>query len=122
MRQSATETGQLSVRRTQGCEPDGEGVILFLRNLYPQKTAESVAADTGLRPTTVRKWIDRGPAPSFRATLALIAAYGPALLAVAFGRNPPEWLSHAAHVEEMKRLRAEQARIAEKIARMGLEA
>lgn len=118
VRQSGRKFGQLSAKRGQKCEPDGEAVVGFLRQLYPSKTAEFVAADVGLSATTVRKWLDRGSRPSFCAFVKLVATYGPALLAVAFGDDPPDWLARAAVDEEMATLRAEHARLVEKLARM----
>lgn len=118
MRHSSRERGQLSVRRAQKCEPDVDAVIDYLRRVHPHKTAEFVAAAAEQQPTTVRKWLDRGSAPSFPAFVKLVAAYGPALLAVAFGDEPPEWLSRAARAERQAALEAEHARIGEELAKV----
>lgn len=116
--QSPRKSAQLRARHAQLCKADPERVTSFLRARYPTKTAETVAAETGLQATAVRQWLDRGSAPSFRAMLSLIAAYGPALLAVAMGDDPPEWLSKAARAERQAALEAEHARIGEELARM----
>jgi DNA-binding phage protein len=116
--QSSQKNAQLMVRRAHLCKADPERVTSFLRARYPTKTAEIVAADTGLQATTIRQWLDRGSAPSFRATLALIAAYGPALLAIAMGDEPPEWLSRAARAERQAELEARLADTAAELEQM----
>lgn len=118
MRQSGHESGQLSVRRGQKCEPDGDAVVSFLRQLYPKKTAEFVEADTDVSARTVRKWLDRGSSPSFPAIMKLFAAYGPALLMVAFGRNPPDWASRAAKAERQAEVEARLAHAAAELEEM----
>lgn len=80
----------------------------FLRRLYPVKTAENVAADTGISANTIGKWLDRGSAPTSWAFLRLLAAYGPEL-ARAVMTDPPEWLDRAAREEERRRLAAQIA-------------
>ncbi|KAA2237705.1 hypothetical protein [Salinarimonas soli] len=85
-----------------------ERINAFLRQLYPLKTAEAVAADTGISANTVAKWLERGSAPSTWATFRLIGAYGPEF-ACAVMANPPAWLDRAAREEEQRRLRTEIA-------------
>ncbi|MCJ2129197.1 hypothetical protein [Methylobacterium sp. E-045] len=86
----------------------GERTTAFLRQRYPTKTAENVAADTGISPNTIGKWLDRGSAPTSWAFLRLLAAYGPEL-ACATMETPPAWLARAAREEDQRRLRAEIA-------------
>lgn len=74
----------------------GHRLCAFLRRQHPSKTVERVAADTGIAPATVAKWIEREGSPSVPALIRLAAAYGPdVLLAIA-----PElsWLATAAHL------------------------
>lgn len=84
----------------------GERVATFLRRLYPANTAANVAADTGLTEAAVQKWLSRGSSPSLAAAGRLALAYGPEILAAAWG-EAPEWLTTAAMAEEESRLAAE---------------
>jgi DNA-binding phage protein len=79
-------------------------IVAFLRHLHPYKTAECVAADTGIRATTVAKWLERGSAPNLAAGFRLIRAYGPEFVCAVM-TNPPEWLDAAAREEKRNRLR-----------------
>lgn len=85
-------------------------IVAYLRQLYPTKTAESVAADTLISQGTVQKWLDRGSAPGVIALLALAAAYGPPLLAAAY-LHPPDWLDQAARAARQHELEAQLATI-----------
>lgn len=80
----------------------------FLRSKYPVKTAENVAADTGLPTATVQRWLDRGSAPSLWALGKLIGAYDAEVLCAAL-ENPPAWLVAAARQQERERLEREIA-------------
>lgn len=80
----------------------------FLRRIHPLKTAENVAADTGISPNTIAKWLERGSAPTSWAFLKLLSAYGPEL-ACAVMTDPPSWLDRAAREEERRRLEGQIA-------------
>ncbi|KAB1079350.1 hypothetical protein [Methylobacterium soli] len=67
-----------------------------------------MAADTGISPNTIAKWLDRGSAPTSWAFLRLLSAYGPEL-ACAVMTDPPAWLDRAAREEERRRLEAQIA-------------
>ncbi len=82
----------------------------FLRSKYPEKTAEHVAADTGLPVATVQRWLDRGSAPSLWALGKLIGAYDAEVLCAAL-ENPPAWLVAAARQQERERLEREIAEL-----------
>lgn len=94
------------IRQTPASVRSGaaERIIAFLRSRYPTKTADNVAADTGLGAPTVQTWIDRCTAPNIVGIIALTSAYGPDFLTACMGERAPAWLS-AAHRE------AEAARI-----------
>jgi len=98
---------------------DGEAcpdrAVAFIRRLYPTKTADCVAADTGLPSQTVRRWLEGVAKPSWAGFSRLILAYGPAFL-VAVYPNCPKWLDEAHHRERLAALEAEQVRIAAEIA------
>ncbi|TXN26863.1 hypothetical protein [Methylobacterium sp. WL19] len=86
----------------------------FLRALYPQKTADNVAADTGISANTIAKWLDRGSAPTSWAFLRLIEAYG-AEFACAVMAKPPAWLDRAARDQRNDRLQAQIAKLQSQI-------
>ena len=87
----------------------------FLRQLYPVKTADNVAADTGISANTVSKWLDRGSAPTSWAFLRLLEAYG-AEFACAVMAKPPVWLDRAAHEQKRDRLQAQIATLQAELA------
>lgn len=91
-----------------------ERVAAFLRQMHPVKTAEAVAAETGLACDTVRKWLARASAPALPALLALIAVYGPDFLDAVLAR-PPDWVVRAAQQRRLVALEAEQARLSRMI-------
>ncbi|MCE4223433.1 hypothetical protein HCU64_06690 [Methylobacterium sp. C25] len=80
--------------------------IDFLRRLHPQKTAENVAADTGIAAATVARWMDRGSAPNSAAFLKLLGAYGPELLCATMD-NPASWIDRACREIRRERIRTE---------------
>ncbi|KQP61084.1 transcriptional regulator [Methylobacterium sp. Leaf108] len=80
----------------------------FLRSLYPTKTADNVAVDTGISANTISKWLERGSAPASWAFLRLLEAYGPEL-ACAVMADPPAWLDRAAREQKRERLEAQIA-------------
>ena len=81
-------------------EARADRVIALLTRYHPFKTAESVAADTGIRAGTVRQWMARESAPNFAAFCKLIGAYGPEILVAAL-ESPPKWLDDAARAEQL---------------------
>lgn len=78
----------------------------FLRTKHPVKTAEHVAAETGISAPTVARWLDRGSAPNLWATLQLVGAYGAEVIC-ALMDQPPASLALAARAERRTRLLAE---------------
>lgn len=85
----------------------GERVICFLRNIHPAKTAENVAADTGVAAATVKKWMERSSVPSGLAMMRLIATYGPEFLVAAFP-SAPLWLRDASRAYRIAKLSQQQ--------------
>lgn len=128
MGQSSLKNGQLSglsgqlskrVCISRAFAPDhAERVRTFLRRRYPARTVDMVCADTGLDAARVRKWLDRGSAPSLAALLCLIAAYGPDFLAVLMGEGAPGWLCESRRQERARTIAAEQARLAAELTRL----
>lgn len=100
---------------------DGEAcpdrAVAFIRRLYPTKTADCVAADTGLSAQTVRRWLEGVAKPSWAGFSRLIFAYGPAFL-IAVYPNAPAWLDDAHRRERLAALEAAQARIQAEIAEL----
>jgi len=82
-------------------------IVDFLRRIHPVKTAENVAADSGLHVDTIQKWIDRGSAPSLVGILTLTGAYGPDVLVAAYGERSPMWLTRIAKAERAARIEAQ---------------
>jgi len=90
----------------------------YLRSLRPDKTAETVAAETGLPADTIAKWLPpTRSAPSFGALLVLAGVYGPAVLAAAYKRPPP-WLDAAVAEAERQDLTQLAARIEAQLSKM----
>lgn len=118
MRNAAQSSSNFAHRKSKFSRIEPERVVEFLQGAHPLKTADHVAANTGIPSGTVRKWLEGKALPKSGALIALVGAYGPALLAVAFGNEPPEWLSRAARAERQAALEAEQARIREELAQM----
>lgn len=104
--QSSQKFGQLSQNFGQLSEECADRVVAFLRARYPAKTAESVAAETGLGADRIRKWIDRGSKPSCAACFVMISVYGPEFLSAVMDR-PPAWIDTAARAARREQLRAE---------------
>lgn len=80
----------------------------FLKSLYPVKTADNVAVDTGISANTIAKWLDRGSAPTSWAFLRLLEAYGAEFACFVMAR-PPSWLDRAAREQKHDRLQAQIA-------------
>lgn len=78
---------------------DFSGLVAFLRQEHPTKTAESVEALCGIPAPTVRKWLSGETTPSGAAPATLLLAYGPEAFASCV-KCAPRWL-HAAVREEM---------------------
>jgi hypothetical protein len=89
MREVSGEGGGMSGQKFSkfGNDVDGSRLVGFLTKLHPQKTADCVAADTGVPASTVRKWLAGDTTPGFAATHRLIATYGAAFIAAAMGFN-----------------------------------
>lgn len=118
MRQSSQASGQLSGgARTDVAErvAKAERIIAFLRQRYPVKTAENVAADIGGCAETLQKMIDRVSAPSAWTYGRLVCAYGPGFLCAALA-SPPAWIVAAAHAERLATVQAELTRITAELA------
>ncbi len=105
VRQSPALSGKMSVADRSDV---AENVICYLRDRFPVKTAEHVAADTGIKCDTVQKWLDRASLPNGWSMLRLIAAYGPEFLAAGF-ESAPLWLAKAVREEQLQKLEAEIA-------------
>ncbi|BDA84991.1 hypothetical protein Sa4125_25330 [Aureimonas sp. SA4125] len=88
----------------------GARVAAYLRRLYPARTADNVAADTGLNSGTIAKWLERESAPNGVAMLVLIAIYGPDFLGAVMKRAPA-WLDASQRMTEASALAAELDKI-----------
>lgn len=82
--------------------------IAFLRALHPAKTADCVAADTGIKPDTVRKLLAGASEPTFRHYTRMLFAYGPEFAACIYS-NAPDWLRAEVRADKRARLEAEIA-------------
>ena len=89
---------------------DFEGLAAFLRRQHPTKTAQCVAALTGLPADSVKKWINGEVQPSGRAMLAMVCAYGPEFIAAAV-RNAPEWCNQDLRAAKIAKLKQEIAEL-----------
>lgn len=92
-----------------------ERIIGFLRQRYPTKTAENVAADLGCSADTVQKMMERCSTPNVMTFGRMILQYGPAFLAAVYPKAP-KWLDEAHRREMQATLRAEQQRISDQLA------
>lgn len=107
--------GKIGGTSPQACP---EKALEFLRGLYPSKTVENVAYDTGIPSDTVRKWFEGVSKPSWAGLSRLIFAYGPAFLMAVYPKAP-SWLDEAHRRERQEALRAEQRRIQEQLDALG---
>lgn len=96
----------------------GRRIVAFLSSRHPVKTAENVAADTGVPINTVKTWLGRESDPSGRAYVRLWLAYGPEFLAATI-EHAPAWLDAAHRAEEAARLKAEIAAREARLAKLG---
>lgn len=92
-----------------------ERIIGFLRQRYPTKPAENVAADLGCSADTVQKMMERCSTPNVMTFGRMILQYGPAFLAAVYPKAP-KWLDEAHRREMQATLRAEQQRISDQLA------
>lgn len=97
---SYSSSGKLCSTAGQDC---GRRLIDFLRETYPRKTAECVAADTGIPATNVAKWLSGASLPGFRAMMALIIAYDIDFWA-AVVPNPPACVVRAKADQQIREL------------------
>jgi hypothetical protein len=88
----------------------GGRISAFLRSRHPLKTAESVAAESGVPRETVASWLKGAARPSGSHFVRLVSAYGPELLAATM-RSPPGWLVAAERAERRKALEARLAAV-----------
>lgn len=87
----------------------GERVTTFLRGRHPVKTADNVAADTGIPVNTIKTWLQRGSAPDADGYTLLWLAYGPDFLAGIVDGRAPQWLIEARRDYEAAELKAQIA-------------
>lgn len=93
----------------------GERVVTFLRARHPMKTADNVAADTGIPVNTVKTWLNRASAPDGDGYTKLWVAYGLDFLAALPDVQPP-WLQDIRRELEAAHLKAEIAALTSKLA------
>lgn len=94
----------------------GERVSAFLRRMHPSKTADNVAAETGVPVNTIKTWLQRGSAPDAEGYTALWIAYGPAFLEALADSRSPDWLKQIRRAHEALQLKAEIAALEKKLA------
>ncbi len=97
---SCSTFGKFSSPLGRAC---GERLIAFLRERYPQKTADCVAADTGIPATNVAKWLSGASLPNFRAVIALLIAYDVDFWA-AVVPNPPAFVVRERTEQQIREL------------------
>ena len=85
---------------------DFSGLVAFLRQEHPIKTAESVQAFCGISAATVRKWLSGETNPNGAALATLLLAYGPEAIASCV-KCSPRWLKAAVREEMTERLESE---------------
>lgn len=90
--------------------PDADLLCAFIRRAHPNNTAHHVEALTGVPAGTVEKWLCGKSSPGFRHFGALIAIYGPSLLAAVYP-NAPAWLDKATRDERLSNLQEQQTAI-----------
>ncbi len=109
-RQESDSTRHLSAALAADASLElGERISAYLRARHPFGTPENVAADTGIKDTTVSKMLQRGSTPRAIQLFALMRAYGLDFL-VAVTVNPPAWMIAARRAEEQAAI---EQRIAE---------
>jgi hypothetical protein len=83
---------------------DFSGLVAFLRDQHPSKTAESVEAHCGVPACTVRKWLAGETTPGGFALASILLAYGPEAFAFCV-KCAPSWLSAAVRADMADRLK-----------------
>ncbi len=96
-------------------DADCDRALAFIRARHPVKTAECVAAETGVPASTVRRWLEHVARPSWSGFARLIFSYGAAFLVAVYPRAP-KWIDEAYQQERLAALEAEHARIAAELA------
>lgn len=87
------------------------GMKRFLINIYPVKTAENVAADTGIASRTVQRWLSEEPiAPNMPSLLCLACVYGAPFLAESLTRCP-QWLNDYVRLTRLSEIQSEIERV-----------
>lgn len=94
-----------------------ECAVDFLRRLHPVKTADAVAADTGIKADTVRKLLAGVAEPSFRHYSRLLFAYGPEFAACVYERAPA-WLRAGVRDQRQRQLEEDLMATARQLADM----
>lgn len=92
----------------------------FLRAEHPSKTAEAVAARTGIARDTVANWLKLRHPPSLSHFLRLTLAYGPGLIAAVLPARAgavPDWLELAVGAHDHARMAAQVAALQERMRR-----
>ena len=92
-----------------------ERVLAYLRQRYPLKMPEAVAADIGVSVATIRKLEERASAPSLAVFWRMADVYGAAFLYAAFGF---EWLDALAGEQKALQLEASIAAQTAELARV----
>jgi hypothetical protein len=82
---------------------DFSGLVAFLRQEHPNKTAEAVEAICGVPAATVRKWLSGETNPNGTALATLLLAYGPEAFASCVAYSPG-WLKAAVRDEMTRKL------------------
>lgn len=110
MRMNSLARAKVFSKLGRGAEARLERVCAFLREAYPTKTADSVAADTGIPAARVRKWLEGKAYPSGAAVVLLTAAYGPEFLCAVMD-SPPAWLTEAGRAQARARISTQIAEL-----------
>ncbi|WP_127076164.1 hypothetical protein [Rhodomicrobium lacus] len=109
-------SGKLSGKIGKLSGPCAERAVAFLRATHPEKTAEAIEVETAgiVSADTARKWLAGSSTPNFRATMTLIAIYGPPFLAAVLS-DDLHWVARAMRAERLAALEAEHARLKHEI-------
>lgn len=87
-----------------------ELALAFLKERYPAKTADRVAADTGIPANTIAQWLCGNSSPRWKHTMALIGAYGADFLWAA-SPDSRVWLGPVRKLEELRRLQLQRVQL-----------
>lgn len=91
---------------------DQSGLVTFLRQQHPTKTADHVSALCGVSVDTVRNWLKGRNHISITHSILLVAVYGPDALKAMWSGALPGWLDVAVQDEALARNEAEFHRLA----------